>query len=139
MIEPRKKQLRGEKTREKILKISLKLFSEKGYDKVTVDEIVKKSGTSKGSFYQHFSAKSDIFLVRFIEVDDYYREVFRSFRRYGRYREIIYFHTQIDAFSGRRNGQRFNESDLQFRFRFERTYLLFKFKSLTLPNYPFIN
>ncbi|MFJ7509621.1 TetR/AcrR family transcriptional regulator [Peribacillus simplex] len=79
MIEPRKKQLRGEKTREKILKISLKLFSEKGYDKVTVDEIVKKSGTSKGSFYQHFSAKSDIFLVRFIEVDDYYREVFRSF------------------------------------------------------------
>ncbi|MBK5458753.1 TetR/AcrR family transcriptional regulator [Peribacillus sp. TH27] len=79
MIEPRKKQLRGEKTREKILKISLKLFSEKGYDKVTVDEIVKKSGTSKGSFYQHFSAKSDIFLVRFTEVDDYYREVFRSF------------------------------------------------------------
>lgn len=79
MIEPRKKQLRGEKTREKILQISLKLFSEKGYDKVTVDEIVKKSGTSKGSFYQHFSAKSDIFLVRFIEVDDYYRAVFRSF------------------------------------------------------------
>ncbi|MED3995865.1 TetR/AcrR family transcriptional regulator [Peribacillus frigoritolerans] len=79
MIEPRKKQLRGKKTREKILQISLKLFSEKGYDKVTVDEIVKKSGTSKGSFYQHFSAKSDIFLVRFIEVDDYYREVFRSF------------------------------------------------------------
>ncbi|MGE8019385.1 TetR/AcrR family transcriptional regulator [Peribacillus frigoritolerans] len=79
MIEPRKKQLRGEKTREKILQISLKLFSEKGYEKVTVDEIVKKSGTSKGSFYQYFSAKSDIFLVRFIEVDDYYREVFRSF------------------------------------------------------------
>ena len=79
MIEPRKKQLRGEKTREKILNISLKLFSEKGYDKVTVDEIVKKSGTSKGSFYQHFSAKSDIFLARFTEVDDYYREVFHSF------------------------------------------------------------
>ncbi|MGE7767352.1 TetR/AcrR family transcriptional regulator [Peribacillus sp. NPDC096540] len=79
MIEPRKKQLRGEKTREKILKMSLKLFSEKGYDKVTVDEIVKRSGTSKGSFYQHFSAKSDIFLVRFTEVDDYYREVFQSF------------------------------------------------------------
>lgn len=78
-MNPERKQLRREKTREKILQISLKLFSEKGYEKVTVDEIVKKSGTSKGSFYQHFSAKSDIFLVRFIEVDDYYREVFRSF------------------------------------------------------------
>lgn len=50
MIEPRKKQLRGEKTREKILKISLKLFSEKGYDKVTVDEIVKKAAHQKGHF-----------------------------------------------------------------------------------------
>lgn len=79
MTEIRKKQRRGEKTQEKILRTSLKLFSEKGFDKVTVDEIVKKSGTSKGSFYQHFSAKSDIFLVRFTEVDDYYLEVFHSF------------------------------------------------------------
>ncbi|RRN70054.1 TetR/AcrR family transcriptional regulator [Peribacillus simplex] len=59
--------------------MSLKLFSEKGYDKVTVDEIVKKSGTSKGSFYQHFSSKSDIFLVGFTEVHEYYCEVFHSF------------------------------------------------------------
>lgn len=79
MLEAKNKQRRGEKTREKILKTALKLFSEKGYDKVTVDDIVKKSGTSKGSFYQHFSAKSDIFLVRFTEVDDYYREVFLAF------------------------------------------------------------
>lgn len=78
MLESKSKQRRGEKTREKILKTALKLFSEKGYDKVTVDEIVKKSSTSKGSFYQHFSAKSDIFLVRFTEVDDYYLEVFQS-------------------------------------------------------------
>lgn len=78
MIEPRRKQHRGEKTREKILTTSLELFSKKGYDKVTVDEIVKKSGTSKGSFYQHFSAKSDIFLIRFTEVDDYYLEVYHS-------------------------------------------------------------
>ncbi|MDQ7863404.1 helix-turn-helix domain-containing protein [Peribacillus frigoritolerans] len=46
----------------KILQISLKLFSEKGYDKVTVDENrEKKAAHQKGSFYQHFSAKSDIF------------------------------------------------------------------------------
>ncbi|GED32869.1 TetR/AcrR family transcriptional regulator [Brevibacillus centrosporus] len=79
MLEPRQKQRRGEKTRDKILKMALKLFSEKGYDKVTVDEIVSQTGTSKGSFYQHFSAKSDIFLVRFAEVDEYYSEVYQSF------------------------------------------------------------
>ncbi|CAG9614645.1 hypothetical protein BACCIP111899_03878 [Bacillus rhizoplanae] len=79
MLESKKKQRRGEVTRDKILKTALKLFSQKGYDKVTVDEIVKKTGTSKGSFYQHFSAKSDIFLERFTEVDNYYLEVFHSF------------------------------------------------------------
>lgn len=79
MIEPVKKQRRGEETKNKILKIALKLFSEKGFTKVTVDEIVKKSGTSKGSFYQHFRTKADIFLVRFMEVDTYYLEVYQSF------------------------------------------------------------
>ncbi|WP_342514906.1 TetR/AcrR family transcriptional regulator [Sporosarcina sp. FSL K6-1522] len=79
MLEPVKKQRRGEETKKKILKVALKLFSDKGFNNVTVDEIVKKSGTSKGSFYQHFRTKSDIFLVRFTEVDDYYLEVFQSF------------------------------------------------------------
>lgn len=79
MLEPVKKQRRGEETQKKILKVALKLFSDKGFNKVTVDEIVKKSGTSKGSFYQHFRSKSDIFLVRFSEVDNYYLEVFESF------------------------------------------------------------
>ena len=74
-----KKQRRGEVTQKRILKVALQLFSEKGFNKVTVDEIVKKSGTSKGSFYQHFRSKSDIFLVRFSEVDNYYLEVFESF------------------------------------------------------------
>ena len=79
MSEPRKKQRRGEQTQEKILRTALKLFAEKGYNKVTIDEIVKQSKTSKGSFYQHFSAKSDIFLARFAEVDIYYIEIYRSF------------------------------------------------------------
>lgn len=79
MIERVKKQRRGEETKEKILRVALKLFAEKGFTKVTVDDIVKKSGTSKGSFYQHFRSKSDIFLVRFTEVDHYYEEVYKSF------------------------------------------------------------
>jgi len=79
MLEPVKKQRRGEETKKKILKVALELFSEKGFNKVTVDDIVKKSGTSKGSFYQHFRTKADIFLVRFMEVDNYYLEVYQSF------------------------------------------------------------
>lgn len=79
MTEIIKKQLRGEKTKKKILEVALNLFAQKGFNKVTVDDIVKKSNTSKGSFYQHFRTKSDIFLVRFKEVDSFYLEVYKSF------------------------------------------------------------
>ena len=50
MVEAVKKQRRGEETKKKILEVALNLFAEKGFNKVTVDEIVKKSATSKGSF-----------------------------------------------------------------------------------------
>ena len=78
MLNQGNKQARGEKTQKKILETGLRLFAKKGFEKVTVDEICKESGTSKGSFYQHFSSKSTLFLVKFSEADDYYMEVFHS-------------------------------------------------------------
>lgn len=61
-------------TKKRILKTALDLFSQKGYDKVTVDEIVQKSKTSKGAFYGHFSSKHEIFLEKFREIDDFYEK-----------------------------------------------------------------
>ncbi len=52
---------KGSKTREKILKSALKVFSEKGYHPTNVEEIVEKSGTSKGGFYFHFPSKKELF------------------------------------------------------------------------------
>lgn len=72
MITERSKQLRGKKTKKKILDVALSLFSKYGYDHVTVEEIVKASGTSKGSFYTHFQSKYEIFLEKFKEIDDFY-------------------------------------------------------------------
>lgn len=68
----RSKQLRGKKTKKQILETALYLFSKKGYDNVTVEEIVKASKTSKGSFYTHFQSKYEIFLEKFKEIDDFY-------------------------------------------------------------------
>lgn len=65
-------QKRAIMTRKKITKVALQLFSEKGYDQVTVDEIVEKSQTSKGAFYGHFNSKYEIFLEKFKEIDDFY-------------------------------------------------------------------
>lgn len=44
-------------TRSKIVSAAWELFYEKGYDDTTVDDIVERSGTSKGSFYHYFAGK----------------------------------------------------------------------------------
>ncbi|WP_040978437.1 TetR/AcrR family transcriptional regulator [Oceanobacillus jeddahense] len=75
----RSKQVRGERTKKQILNTALKLFSEKGYDHVTVDEIVKESNSSKGSFYFHFESKHNIILEKFKEIDHYYSEYYNAF------------------------------------------------------------
>ena len=44
-------------TRGKIINAAWDLFYEQGYEYTTVDEIIEKSGTSKGSFYHYFEGK----------------------------------------------------------------------------------
>ena len=57
----------------KIAKVAWRLFREKGYDAATVDEIIVKAGTSKGTFYHYYSGK-DALLGTLPEVfDDKYR------------------------------------------------------------------
>lgn len=48
-------------TREHILKTSLLLFLQKSYRDVTMNEIVKKTGLSKGAFYHYFTSKEELF------------------------------------------------------------------------------
>ena len=52
-----------EATRQRILDAATEVFSEKGYHGSAVDDIVKASSTSKGSFYFHFPSKQDIFFA----------------------------------------------------------------------------
>ncbi|MBQ2932738.1 MAG: TetR/AcrR family transcriptional regulator [Clostridia bacterium] len=44
-------------TKGKIINAAWNLFYEQGYDNTTVEEIIEKSGTSKGSFYHYFEGK----------------------------------------------------------------------------------
>jgi len=50
-------------TRDRILEAAAKVFSSKGYHDTRVDDIVRDSNTSKGSFYFYFPSKHDIFLA----------------------------------------------------------------------------
>ena len=49
------------KTKRRIFNTAVKVFSEKGYDNASVDEITAIAGVAKGSLYYHFGKKEDIF------------------------------------------------------------------------------
>ncbi|MUV36717.1 Fatty acid metabolism regulator protein [Lentibacillus sp. JNUCC-1] len=51
-----------EERRVKILQAALECFSQKGYYASKVDDIVQYSNMSKGSIYNYFSGKEDIFI-----------------------------------------------------------------------------
>jgi TetR/AcrR family transcriptional repressor of nem operon len=50
------------KSKEHIMNIALKLFLQKNFKEVTMKEIVKKTGLSKGAFYHYFESKEKLFL-----------------------------------------------------------------------------
>lgn len=50
----------SKQNRDKIILAAKKLVFEKGYDKISVSEITKKAGVSKGSFYIHYHTKDDL-------------------------------------------------------------------------------
>ena len=56
------KQKRSELTKEKILDTALKLFCQKGYYKVSTNEIARASNISIGNLYFYFKNKDSIFL-----------------------------------------------------------------------------
>ena len=49
------------KTKRRIFNTAIKIFSEKGYDNASVEEITAIAGVAKGSLYYHFAKKEDIF------------------------------------------------------------------------------
>jgi AcrR family transcriptional regulator len=55
-------QQRSEETRARIMEAAIKLFSTRGYNKASVDNICEEAGISKGAFYHHFKSKQALFL-----------------------------------------------------------------------------
>ncbi|MGG3801433.1 TetR/AcrR family transcriptional regulator [Metabacillus fastidiosus] len=63
----RKKELK-----EQIYLKAMQLFKEKGYEKVTVQEIADTCGIAKGTFFNYFAKKDDILLYLGISQIDYF-------------------------------------------------------------------
>lgn len=64
-------------TKQRILSESLRLFSENGYDAVSVSEIASAVGIKAPSLYKHYKSKRDIFdsiLKKMSEADGFYAD-----------------------------------------------------------------
>ena len=56
-------QQRSEETRSKIISSAIKLFSTRGFNAASVDDICREAQISKGAFYHHFESKQALFLA----------------------------------------------------------------------------
>lgn len=65
----------GQNTKSKIVSAAWSLFYDNGYEDTTIDEIIKKSGTSKGSFYHYFGSKDDLLGSLAYLFDEKYEEL----------------------------------------------------------------
>ncbi len=65
----------GQNTKSKIVSAAWSLFYDNGYEATTIDEIIKKSGTSKGSFYHYFENKDALIGSLAYLFDEKYEEL----------------------------------------------------------------
>lgn len=54
------KPMKKNNNKDKIISVAVNLFTSIGYDKVTVNQIIEASNTSKGTFYHYFEAKNEL-------------------------------------------------------------------------------
>ncbi|PRZ15320.1 TetR family transcriptional regulator [Laceyella sediminis] len=50
----------GKETKRKIIETAFQLMADKGFDALSIDEIMKHIGRTKGSFYVHFKSKEEM-------------------------------------------------------------------------------
>jgi len=50
-------------TRKAIIESAIELFSTKGFEKTSIEDIAKRAGIGKATVYTYFAAKSDIFMT----------------------------------------------------------------------------
>jgi AcrR family transcriptional regulator len=57
---PSIRQTQKQQTKKRLLEAAIELFHSDGYQETTIDQIVRKAGTSRPTFYAHFRDKIDL-------------------------------------------------------------------------------
>jgi len=82
--------------RSAILAAALAVFTEKGFEAATIEDIRQRSGASVGSIYHHFGAKDGIAAALFVHtLDDYWVRLLAAIEGKGDARQAI--HALVDT------------------------------------------
>ncbi|MCH8102434.1 MAG: TetR/AcrR family transcriptional regulator [Chloroflexi bacterium] len=78
MLKDSPRRRRGQDTRARLMEAATVVLAHSGFDRATVDEIVREAGFSKGAFYVHFETKEDLFWAMLEERISRQQEAFRQ-------------------------------------------------------------
>lgn len=79
----------------RIVTASWELFYEKGYDDTTVDDIVERSGTSKGSFYHYFAGKDALLGSLSTLFDEKYQELSPKIENMDSFSALMFLNREL--------------------------------------------
>ncbi len=83
-------------TKKKIVAAAWKLFYEQGYDDTTVDDIIRESKTSKGSFYHYFEGKDALLSTLSLIFDEKYEELMETIPpEMNSFDKLVYLNTEL--------------------------------------------
>lgn len=64
-----RRERRHHATRQAIFQAAMRMFSERGFDAPTIDEIAVAADIGKGTFYNYFASKEEILVAFMVEVE----------------------------------------------------------------------
>lgn len=82
-----------QKTRERIVECARELFNRRGFEEVSIDEIMQRAGLTRGGFYNHFKTKEDLFAEAI--------SIYLNFHPSQRWESVQFDHTACGSAMGR--------------------------------------
>lgn len=103
-----KRMIQSQNTKQLLYDHATRLFKEKGYYNVSIEEITKSAGVSVGAFYHHFASKDDIVLLWADHLDKEYSDFYTKMQLESKYEDVLYkiksmilYSIEIYSFLGR--------------------------------------
>ena len=85
-------------TRGRIIDAAWRLFYRQGYEDTTVEEIIRESGTSRGSFYHYFTGKEALVGTLSSVFDEKYEQLMETMDpEMNRFEQLMYLNRELFA------------------------------------------